>query len=502
MFKKDRDLTERSKTLLKNKEIRTLKQDIIKQFPLLDEETLNQLIPNKADVHNIKLANRTILYSIDGQVIFYDYQGRNNLYPTLYTLWKCPHMMRTMYTYGPVSRYVLRGADFMIPGLANLENLSGLQENEKVSVTIVGNPLPFAVGDCHVSEDQLLDREGHKSKGKAMTVMHCYGDLLVSTKIVPNDGFTAEEIFPTEKLAEDVKKVIVDATEAREKEREKGNSVSSTTQSSENTTHDNNDLERNGKMEGEGRNELDGDVEDTADVLAQTTLQQEQRANENMEDETMDATEIEEHNNQAEEIAQRDNQLMEALILAFKYIIKEKQLPMLVSVFWSTLQRCHQCIATMTTLDDEQEQSTHSSTSTIDIKKTSYKKVSKFLDYCKGIDLLTYREENGISTITGVKRMHDLFREYKAEDPEKFKEAVSNAGSGSGGGGSGSTDSSVVGYHTSSNATGKIVVIDLFKMPRNMRDIFGMIRGEYGEHLKSNEVSCRYMCFVSPVLLV
>ncbi len=469
MFKKERDLTERSKTLLKNKEIRTFKQDIQKQFPLIDEETLNTLIPNKADVHNIKLSNRTILYSIDGQVIFYDYQGRNNLYPTLHTLWKCPNMMRTMYTYGPVSRYVLRGADFMIPGLATLSNLSGLRENEKVSISIVGNPLPFAVGDCHVNEDGLLDRDGHKMKGKGVTIMHSYGDLLVSSKLTPNDGFTPEEIFPTEKLSDEVKKVIVDATESREA----GDTEVAVDNEGEKILDGENDSGEGQEVDGENHCD-DPEVVGVSHSLEETSLQA-------SDSQQVDKVEEEEDDGTAAlELKRRDEQLMESLILAFKYIIKEKQLPMLVSVFWSTLQRCSQC---STTFDN------NGIIDLIEIKKTSYKKVTKFLEYCKSIDLLTYRDDNGIATITGIKRMHDLFREYKVDDPDKFKESVKlRETNSSSTGASGNSDS--IGYHGSNpNGNSKITVIDLFKMPRNLKDIFGNIRGEYGDHLKSNEVS-------------
>lgn len=193
MFKKDRDLTERSKTLLKNKEIRTLRSEVKKQYPLADEELLATVIGNKADVTCVKLSNRTILYEIDGKVILFDLEGRNNLFPTLHMLWKLPDMMRTFYTYGPVSKYVLKGADFMVPGLATLEGLAGLKEREKCCIKILGNPLPFAVGESQVGFT-YLNGPGEK-KGKAIGVLHVYGDLLAH-KDVPNEGFTLQQIKP------------------------------------------------------------------------------------------------------------------------------------------------------------------------------------------------------------------------------------------------------------------------------------------------------------------
>lgn len=93
MFKKDRDLTERSKTLLKNKEVRNLRSELVKQFPSVSEDEISTIITNKAQVTTTKLASKTILYSIDKVVYFFDLNARNNLYPTVHALWSLPHMV-------------------------------------------------------------------------------------------------------------------------------------------------------------------------------------------------------------------------------------------------------------------------------------------------------------------------------------------------------------------------------------------------------------------------
>eukprot|EP00601_Ochromonadales_sp_CCMP2298_P016712 CAMPEP_0173239742 /NCGR_PEP_ID=MMETSP1142-20121109/13384_1 /TAXON_ID=483371 /ORGANISM="non described non described, Strain CCMP2298" /LENGTH=147 /DNA_ID=CAMNT_0014170795 /DNA_START=201 /DNA_END=640 /DNA_ORIENTATION=+ len=116
MFKKDRDLAERSKTLLKNKEVRSLKAEILKQFSLT-EEALNTLIPNKADITQTKLASRTILYSLNNTPLLFDLQGRNDLHPALPFLWAFPDSLPCLVVHSMVSQYVLRGADVMGPGL-------------------------------------------------------------------------------------------------------------------------------------------------------------------------------------------------------------------------------------------------------------------------------------------------------------------------------------------------------------------------------------------------
>ena len=56
MFKKDRDLVVRSKTLLKNKEVRTLITELLKQYPLLKEEELHQVITKKSQISVSKVS--------------------------------------------------------------------------------------------------------------------------------------------------------------------------------------------------------------------------------------------------------------------------------------------------------------------------------------------------------------------------------------------------------------------------------------------------------------
>lgn len=127
MFKKDKDLTERSRSLLKNKEIRSLKAEILLQFPRLSEDQISEIIAKKSNLSQTKLASRTIVYSVDDVPFFFDKEGRNNLYPTVFTLWRFPEAMRTYVVHAPVSEFVLNGADLMLPGLAtrssNLQNI-------------------------------------------------------------------------------------------------------------------------------------------------------------------------------------------------------------------------------------------------------------------------------------------------------------------------------------------------------------------------------------------
>jgi translation initiation factor 2D len=119
MFKKDRDLSERSNSLLKNKEIRDLKANIVKQFIDVDDAILNELFHKKSSVSQTKLASRTIIYSVDNIPLIFDKEGRSNLYPTIFFLWKFPRALKTFIVHPPVSQFILNGAALMLPGLAS-----------------------------------------------------------------------------------------------------------------------------------------------------------------------------------------------------------------------------------------------------------------------------------------------------------------------------------------------------------------------------------------------
>jgi translation initiation factor 2D len=65
------------------------------------------------------------------------------------------------------------------------------------SLSVPGNPLPFAVGRMAVSKAEAV-REG--MRGRGVTLLHVYSDLLwqMGDKAPPNDGFTPARIFPLE----------------------------------------------------------------------------------------------------------------------------------------------------------------------------------------------------------------------------------------------------------------------------------------------------------------
>ena len=147
MFKKQQDVQRARKTLLRKKDIQKLKMELMSQLPRVTEEMANTLLGNKATVvEQIKLASRSILYLVDGVPYFLDEKGEIKIVPTLQFLWKFPTSLRTFIIHSQSSKFLLNGADLMLPGLAVLDDIESINLEEVVCVRIMDNPLPFAVG--------------------------------------------------------------------------------------------------------------------------------------------------------------------------------------------------------------------------------------------------------------------------------------------------------------------------------------------------------------------
>jgi predicted ribosome-associated RNA-binding protein Tma20 len=493
MFRKEKDIVERSQTLMKNKEIKQFKDELIKQFPYFKEhnEDLNELLPNKCALSCTKLANRTLLYSLEGNVLFFDIEGRNNLFPTIATLGKFPDLLITFYTWGPVSRYILNGADFMIPGIATPQGLELLKEKSKCCLKIVGNPVPFAVGSSMLDYSTLTSVRTRK--GKALTVIHSWGDF-ISPKIPPNEGFkTTIQITPTEKMSEENEKSQIDYDPNEEDDDDNAEGTGEGEEKKESVEGEELPLEQLKITEDDDQQEEGEEGEREEPEIAGSDHQEDDNQNDSEEEEQEQRpskhdkkSRHQSRRNQKKEQQPRsgesdqqttsttnklyanDEELLTTLVLSLKYFIKDKQLPMLVSTFWALLQKYVQ-----------------NENMIIDIKKTSYKKVSNFLiNYCQNsLGLLTCAvdtgnstdnqdeggENNGVLLLVSINRNHELFPHYKIHNLEAFKEEIKQR--------------ELKAHLLYSESTtllggqqpkGKINAIELVKFPKKLKEIFQM----------------------------
>ncbi|KAG0326656.1 hypothetical protein BGZ99_009238 [Dissophora globulifera] len=110
-----------------------------------------------------------------------DSMGDGLIVPTLYTLWKCPTTFPALTTWGPVVDKLREGADLMIPGVIidGDTEIPDLPEGALVVIRIRGNKYPLGVGIMATSSQIIAaSRGGVPSKGKAVHMLHVYKDHL------------------------------------------------------------------------------------------------------------------------------------------------------------------------------------------------------------------------------------------------------------------------------------------------------------------------------------
>ena len=94
---------------------------ILSQFPNMSEAEVEVLLGGKSsNVTEIKLNNRILVYCIDNIPYFFESDSIvssnpasskivTRMYPTIFALWKFPHVVTSFIIHAPVSSFVLKG---------------------------------------------------------------------------------------------------------------------------------------------------------------------------------------------------------------------------------------------------------------------------------------------------------------------------------------------------------------------------------------------------------
>uniref|UniRef100_A0A3B4UML8 Eukaryotic translation initiation factor 2D n=1 Tax=Seriola dumerili TaxID=41447 RepID=A0A3B4UML8_SERDU len=312
---------------------RKLKADISAAFPSLSADELSELVPNKEEINVVKIyahkGEAVTLYVLHKNPLFFELEKR--LYPTVYVLWRYPALLPTLRTWTPVLQKLIGGADLMLPGVVvPSSGLPDVKRGDCCAVTLVNNRAPVAVGTAAVSSAEM-----HSSgmKGRGVCVVHTYMDNLwaFGDKSVPpslpdieNDGqgVNGDECETDEEEEEEEEKEEVET--CVEEERSAGEMVTDQVCSGIEELS----LAEQKEEEGEKGNEEEEENQDD-----QKTPQ-----------EIMDAL------------------LVQCFLHALKSKVKKSELPLLTSTFL----RNHMFACCP-------------SGKQLDIKKSSYKKLSKFL---------------------------------------------------------------------------------------------------------------------------
>ncbi|KAL2262554.1 hypothetical protein VTK26DRAFT_981 [Humicola hyalothermophila] len=116
MFKKE--LSGSSKQKLKSSVQRSIRQSILSTYPLLAPH-IDEVLPKKSSLEQVKLPDRVSLYVADGRPLFYQQDTDGVLLPHLRLVHRFPRCFPSVRIDRGAIRFVLSGATLMAPGLTS-----------------------------------------------------------------------------------------------------------------------------------------------------------------------------------------------------------------------------------------------------------------------------------------------------------------------------------------------------------------------------------------------
>ncbi|XP_043572547.1 eukaryotic translation initiation factor 2D isoform X1 [Chiloscyllium plagiosum] len=389
----------KSNTAIKGSDRRKLKADVQSAFPSLSGAELSHLIPNKEELNVVKMylhkGDVVTAYVLNKNPIFFEMNRR--LYPTVYTLWSCPDLLVAFTTWPAVLTKLAGGADLMLPGVVvPPSGLPELQQGDLCAINLVENRAPVAIGLVTMPTADML---AAGMKGKGVTTLHTYLDLLwafgekTSPPVIPHishDPGGIRNQLQEEEKGEEKEEVAFDADDIE--------NLTAELDSTEKDTPDMRSLCLNEETASEhtpsatiqvrDQEAHDGDVVDLKEI---TEDSENHHDTENDYGTTKIVGTVQE---------QMDELLLQCFLHALKFKVKKADLPLLTSTFLKV--HVYPCCP-------EGQQ--------LDIKKSSYKKLSKFLLTMQQRQILQMKElSKGVESITGVNWKHADLQSFKVPE--------------------------------------------------------------------------------------
>ena len=342
-----------------------MKAQIKQAFPQLSDDEINTIIPNKEEMSFMKIETHS------GEVVTAHCLGkkpivfhiRDAFFPTIYLLWMLPKESLPSFTtwYVVVPKFQ-NGADLMLPGIiidekVGLRAYGRLKKGETVAVNTNQNAAAVAVGRTALSSEDMY-MAGRRGKG--VEILHCIGDKLW-------------ELGGKESPPQWGPPAVMQSA--------------------------NNEEEASQEMT-EQSDEAQAIPED--DTKPESSVDQ-QPVGEETESKADEATEgLAEGESEPQKSPQElmDELVEYCFLKALKTSAKKIELPVLTSNFF----RLHMVPACP-------------SDKSLDVKKSSYKKLSKFLDLMKKEGVLVVKElTKGVESITDINHGHDRIRQFKLQE--------------------------------------------------------------------------------------
>lgn len=367
MFKKS--FRVKTHTALKGSDRKKIRADILKNFKCLDEESLNEVLPNKGDVTIMKICTNSgenaLIYFFQKNPMFFELN--RTLFPTVYLLWKHPQIMLSFTTWPPVFEKLAGGASLMLPGLVIKGEIhpwtfKHVEKGASCTINLRGNLAPVAVGQMLMSGRDMYDSN---MKGKGINIIHYFGDELWAAGDKSKPPHIPQEVDSSDS-EEDTN---CTSKESSQSETEEMNNLTITDTAEESATCD---LEQKDKEE--EREEEDCHKED-----------------EDSEDEQLNAQK------------EMDELLLNCFLCALKTRLKEKDLPITTVNFYRNHMKAF-CLPGQT----------------LEIKKSSYKKFSKFLQMMQAKEFIRVTEKSkGVDVIDWFDKTHPDLKDLVVPDLEE-----------------------------------------------------------------------------------
>ncbi|XP_049713690.1 eukaryotic translation initiation factor 2D isoform X1 [Elephas maximus indicus] len=356
----------KSNTAIKGSDRRKLRADVTAAFPTVGTDQVSELVPGKEELNVVKLyahkGDAVTVYVSGGNPILFELE--KNLYPTVYTLWSYPDLLPTFTTWPPVLEKLVGGADLMLPGLVvPPAGLPQVQKGDLCAIALVGNRAPIAIGVAAMSTAEMLTSG---LKGRGFLVLHTYQDHLWKS----GDKSSPPSIAPPAEGLADL--------------REEKDSVQADPSLQEDMRH----LHLEGEAEENGELlQLCGEkVSEDPDVGA---LDQDTRGSKTLQE-------------------QMDELLQRCFLHALKSRVRKADLPLLASTFLGS----H-----MFSCCPEGQQ--------LDIKKSSYKKLSKFLQQMQQERVIQVKElSRGVESIVAVDWKHPRITSFITPEPSQTSQTI------------------------------------------------------------------------------
>lgn len=362
----------KSNSQLKGSVRKKFRADILKAFPAISEDAFNACIPNKEAVSVMKVFTHSKdvvhVYTVENGPIAFEKD--NQIFPALYLLWQFPNLVPSFTTWPPVLEKIRNGADLMLPGVVlpggiSINAYGKLAKGDCVSVNLTTNQAPIAVGlAAHSSHDMYMCG----GRGKCVNVLHFVGDMLWAQ----GAKFNIPELGPPPGFEASASKMLM--TDEESSDEGSSDEESSGEDSSDGESKDDEESE-------EQESENDSEVEELGEKVKSLSTSSGQQAASTVSLPAPVLTESEE----------MDRLVRFCFLKALKTSARKVDLPVLASNFYKVhmLPACPPG-------------------KSVDLKKSSYKKLGKFLDQVASEKIIVQKElSKGVISITSINHNHE-----------------------------------------------------------------------------------------------